>query len=215
MKYVVSTRTVDQQTIVITCQGEMDTLAVQELHQAVDPLLGDTVSYLVFDLAAVEYVSSSVLSFLMATQGRATEKGGKVSLVGARELVRQVFEMASLESLFDFHAKLEDLGIVQATPTQAKGKGKASKKEKVIPLKEAKSVLSTGEGTTTRPEGTRAPEKERVVLASERERKEAWEVEKIQPVAGRRGWRDYGVWIGIAAVVSVSLLVSLYFYLSR
>ena len=125
MKYVVHTRTVDPQTVIITCQGEMDTLAVQELRQAVEPLLADSASHLVFDLAAVEYVSSSVLSFLMATQGRVREKGGKVSLVGASDLVRQVFEMASLDSLFEFHTKLEDLGIVH-TPAPAKGKEKAS-----------------------------------------------------------------------------------------
>src|SRR5713226_5254497 len=112
MKYVRSTRTIDPQTTVVTCQGEMDTLAVEELHQAVDPLLGDAVSHLVFDLAAVEYVSSSVLSFLMATQGRAREKGGKVSLVGASDQVRQVFEMASLDGLFGFYGAIEDLGIV-------------------------------------------------------------------------------------------------------
>jgi anti-anti-sigma factor len=60
------------------------------LHQAVDPLLGDTVSHLVFDLTAVDYVSSSVLSFLLVSQGRLKEKDGKVSLVGASELVKQV-----------------------------------------------------------------------------------------------------------------------------
>jgi anti-anti-sigma factor len=65
MKYVTGTRSVDPQTTVVTCQGEMDSLAVEELHQAVDPLLADSVAHLVFDLAAVEYVSSSILSFLM------------------------------------------------------------------------------------------------------------------------------------------------------
>ena len=71
MKYIRGTRRVDPQTTVVTCQGEMDSLAVEELHQAVDPLLGDSVSHLVFDLAAVEYISSSVLSFLMASQAKA------------------------------------------------------------------------------------------------------------------------------------------------
>ena len=185
----------------------MDTLAVEELHQAVDPLLGNSLSHLVFDLAAVEYVSSSVLSFLMATQGRAKEKGGKVSLVGASELVRQVFEMASLDSLFDFHAKLEDLGIAQATVTQAKGREKASRKEKVIPLREA-TVLPTLKEA-------RAPEKERVVPSSKQEEREVRGVEKIHPVSERGSWKDYGVWIGIAAAVAVSFLVSLYLYLVR
>jgi anti-anti-sigma factor len=208
MKYVRSTRTVDPQTTVVVCQGEMDTLAVQELHQAVDPLLGDTVSHLVFDLAAVEYVSSSVLSFLLATQGRAKEKGGKVSLVGAGELVRQVFEMASLDKLFGFYGRLEDLGIVQAPPALAKGKEKASRREKVVPLKETKaSPPPTKEA--------RVPERDQAVPVSGQGQREAREVEKIHPLAERRSWRDYGVWIGIAAVASVSLLVSLYFYLTR
>jgi anti-sigma B factor antagonist len=216
MKYVRSTRTIDPQTTVVTCQGEMDTLAVEELHQAVDPLLGDALAHLVFDLAAVEYVSSSVLSFLMVTQGRVKEREGRVSLVGASDLVRQVFEMASLDSLFDFHAKLEDLGLALQSPAApAKGKEKAPRKEKVVALKEAKPVLSTGEGTTTPPQESRAPEKERAVPVSGYERREAREVEKIHPLAEKRSWKDYGVWIGIGVLALVSLAVSSYLYLQR
>jgi len=131
MKYVRSTKSIDPQTTVVICQGEMDSLAVEELHQAVDPLLGDSVSHLVFDLGAVEYVSSSVLSFLMASQGKARDKGGGVSLVGASPLVRQVFEMASLDGLFRFYSTLEEAGIAEAMPAQAKDKEKASRQKKV------------------------------------------------------------------------------------
>ena len=223
MKYVLNTRTVDPQTVSITCQGEMDTLAVQELRQAVEPLLGDAVSHLVFDLAAVEYVSSSVLSFLMATQGRAQEKGGKVSLVGASDLVRQVFAMASLDALFGFYGAIEDLGIVQAIPASAKSKERASKKEKVVPLKpgvspvepEAKPVLSAVEGAAAPPPEAGAPGKDKAVPAGRREEREAREVEKIHPVPERGSWRDYGVWIGIAVAVAVSVAVSLYLYLAQ
>jgi anti-anti-sigma factor len=211
MKYLLNTRTVDPQTVIITCQGEMDTLAVEELHQAVDPLLGDTVSHLVFDLAAVEYVSSSVLSFLMATQGKAQEKGGKVSLVAASDLVRQVFDLAALDALFEFHAKLEDLGIVLQAPA-ASLKGKALKKEKSVETKGAKPVLSKGKSANTPSREAREPEKERVASAGGRERREIRTVEKIQPSPEKRSWKDYGVWIGIAVVVGVSLAVSLYLY---
>lgn len=185
----------------------MDTLAVQELRQAVEPLLTDTTSHLVFDLATVEYVSSSVLSFLMTTQGRAQEKGGKVSLVGASDLVRQVFEMASLDSLFDFRAKLEDLGIVHA-PAPAKGKEKASRKEKVVPLNETKaSPPPTKEA--------RVPERDQAVPVSGQERREARAVEKLHPLPERGSWKDYGVWIGIGVLVLVSVAVSAYLYLQR
>jgi len=215
MKYVRSTRTIDPQTTVVTCQGEMDTLAVEELHQAVDPLLGDAVSHLVFDLAAVEYVSSSVLSFLMATQGRAREKGGKVSLVGASDQVRQVFEMASLDGLFGFYGAIEDLGIVQATLAPAKGKEKATRKEKGAQAKEPKPALRVVEKPAAPAQEARAPEKDRVVPTGGDERREAREVEKLHPVGERKSWRDYSVWIGIAVVAAVSLLVSLYLYLVR
>ena len=47
------------------------------------------------------------------------------------------------------------------------------------------------------------------------EGREARAVEKILPLPEKRSWRDYGVWIGIAAVAAVSLLVSLYLYLAR
>jgi anti-anti-sigma factor len=112
MKYVTGTKTIDLQTTVVICQGEMDSLAVEELHQAVDPLLADATSHLIFDFAKVDYLSSSVLSFLLATQSKAKEKSGKVSLVGASDLVKQSFEMAALDGLFQFHGTLEDAGVV-------------------------------------------------------------------------------------------------------
>jgi anti-anti-sigma factor len=110
----------DAHTTVVICQGEKETLAAEGLHQAVDPLLGDGAVHPVFDLAAVEYVSSSVLSFLMSRQASVQETNGKVSLVGASELVRQVFEMAALDSLFTVYRvsaqphKYAELGIFMA-----------------------------------------------------------------------------------------------------
>jgi len=40
-------------------------------------------------------------------------------------------------------------------------------------------------------------------------------VEKIHPMEERRSWRDYDVWIGIAAVVAVSIAASVYLYLAK
>jgi len=216
MKYVRSTKAIDPQTTVVSCEGEMDSLAVEELHQAVDPLLADATNHLIFDFAKVDYISSSVLSFLLAAEGKAKERSGKVSLVGVSELVKQSFEMASLDSLFEFHAKLEDLGITpQAPVAPTRGKEKVPRKEKVVALKEAKPVLSTGEDTKTAPQEAQEPEKERVMPVGRSERRDNREVEKIQPMPERRSWRDYGVWIGITVVATASVGVSLYLYLFR
>lgn len=210
MKYVRSTKTLDPQTTIVVCEGEMDSLAVEELHQAVDPLLADSASHLIFDFAKVEYVSSSVLSFLLATQGKAQEKAGKVSLVGASELVKQSFEMAALDSLFEFRGTLEELGIAAPAPASAKSKGRAGRKEKTAPTKEERLGEEEGQATTAREPQERA--RDSVAPMSQRK---STEVQKLNPAPERRSWREYGVWIGIAAVASISLIVSLYFYLTR
>lgn len=210
MKYVRSTKAVDPQTTVVTCEGEMDSLAVEELHQAVDPLLADSTAHLIFDFAKVDYISSSVLSFLLAAQGKAKEKSGKVSLVGASELVKQSFEMAALDSLFEFRGTLEELGIAVPAPASTKSKGRAGRKEKAASIKEEKVGEEEEQATPAREPQERA--RDSVASSS---RKAGAEVQKISPAPQRRNWRDYGAWIGIAAVASVSLIVSLYFYLTR
>jgi anti-anti-sigma factor len=214
MKYVTGTRTVNPQTTVVICQGEMDSLAVEELHQAVDPLLADATSHLIFDFAKVDYISSSVLSFLLATQSKAKEKSGKVSLVGASELVKQSFEMAALDSLFEFRGTLEDAGVLVTPPPSAKGKEKATRQKKAAEKETA--LASPGvEEVPIRKHEEKPSAREKVSPISERRAREERPVEKLQPMAEPKSWKDYGVWVGIGAVVALSLVISLYLYLGR
>jgi anti-anti-sigma factor len=210
MKYVTATRRVDPQTTVVTCQGEMDSLAVEELHQAVDPLLADSVAHLVFDLGTVEYISSSILSFLMASQAKAQEKGGKVSLVGASDLVKQVFEMAALDGLFAFYGTMAEAGV--APVAQEKDKGKGGRKERKETMKGNGPVLLVVEGASAQRQEEQRPAREKLTPVPERRVRDERSVEKIQPLAEPKSWRDYAVWIGIGVLVVVSVAVSLYLY---
>jgi hypothetical protein len=54
-----------------------------------------------------------------------------------------------------------------------------------------------------------------VTPISERRAREERPVEKLQPVAEPKSWRDYAVWIGIGVMVVVSIIVSLYLYLGQ
>lgn len=213
MKYVTGTKTLDAQTTMVICQGEMESQAVEELHQAVDPLLGDGGLHLVFDLGAVEYLSSSVLSFLMSRQASVKEKNGKVSLVGASEMVRQVFEMAALDSLFTFHGTLAEAGVVPATPE--KGREKGGKKERKAGAKEAGAAAPVVEAVPVQRVEETPSASDPVTPVSERRARVERTVEKLQPLAEPKSWRDYAVWIGIGVLVTVSVAVSLYLYLAR
>lgn len=216
MKYVTGTKSIDAHTTVVICQGEMDTLAAEELHQAVAPLLGDGAVHLVFDLAAVEYVSSSVLSFLLAAQSKAKEKSGKVSLVAASELVKQSFEMAALDSLFEFCRTLEDAGVVVTPPASAKGKERAERKGKgMAATKGDGSSFPVIEKVVVQRQEEKPPAREKVTPISERRAREERSVEKLQPLAEPKTWRDYAVWIGIGVMVAISVGVSLFLYLAK
>jgi anti-anti-sigma factor len=214
MKYVTGTKTIDSHTTVILCQGEMDTLAVEEMRQAVEPLLGDSVLHIVFDLGAVEYISSSVLSFLMASQAKAQDKKGKVSLVGASDLVKQSFEMASLDALFAFYGTLEEAGVVSPA-VQEIGRGKGGRKERKATMKDDRSSSSVVEEVSVGKQEEKPSAREKVTPISERRARDERPVEKLQPMAEPKNWRDYVVWIGIGVLVVMSGAISIYLYLTQ
>ena len=121
MKYVSSVQTLDPRTAVVTCQGEMSILAVEELRQAVDPLLDGSISHLIFDLAEVKYTGSRVLEVLESTYERMRRKRGKVSLVGANSLVRSGLEIFKLDLVVDLYDQIEEVPIgVHPRPIKAK-----------------------------------------------------------------------------------------------
>lgn len=111
MKYVRDVRTLDPRTVVVTCQGEVGIAAVEELHQAVDPLLEGPASHLVFDLTAAEYLSSHALEVLEAASHRVRKKRGRVSLVGANSLVCNGLKVFSLDLLVDLYDRIEEVPI--------------------------------------------------------------------------------------------------------
>jgi anti-anti-sigma factor len=177
----------------------MDVLAVEELHQAVDPLVEDATRHLVLELREVKYVSSSVLQLLIEANDQLKKRGGSISLVGAGSLVRSAFQTAQLDSLFEFCETLEDLGISPpaSRPTPVPPAG---------PLGKPAPAGPSSKPTPTSPASRPGPARERVTPGGP---------EKIFPRP--RPVRDaqfYRFWGGLAALIAASLLLSLYLYLA-
>jgi len=191
MKYIRTTRTVNPETTIVFCQGGMSTLAVEELHQAVDPLLEDTIRHLVLELGEVRYVSSSVLQFLIEANTELKRKGGRISLVGAGPLVRSVIETAQLDSLFEFCETLEELGI--APPTAP-----SSKPAPAGPSSKSTLTPPASRSTPTR-EKTAPPRVEKIFP-------------KPPPKRDAAFWRFWG---GLAALLAASMALTIYLYLTR
>jgi anti-anti-sigma factor len=179
----------------------MNVLAVEELHQAVDPLVEDATLHLVLEMREVEYVSSSVLQFLMEAQDRMKKKGGRISLVGAAPAVRFAFETAQLDSLFKFYEILEELGIAPpaSKPTPVPAAGPSGKPAPAGP---------SSKPTPTPPASRSTPARERVAPGKP--------VEKIFPKPPpKRDAQFWRFWGGLAVLLAASMALSIYLYLTR
>ena len=78
--------------------GCLDTAATPEFAGAIEGLGSATV--LILEMSGLEFIASSALRLLVATQKR---RGGgfKVVLTGMNEVVREVFDVTGLDSIFE------------------------------------------------------------------------------------------------------------------
>ena len=84
-------------TLTVTLAGRLDTNTAPELEAE---LKLDGVKEVVFDFAALDYISSAGLRVLLAVQKTMMSSGGKMSVAHANEMVRGVFQITGLDTVF-------------------------------------------------------------------------------------------------------------------
>ena len=77
--------------------GRLDTNTAPDLEAA---LKLDGVDEVVFDFAGLDYISSAGMRVLMATHKTMAAAGGKMAISGPNAMVRGVFDMTGLSSVF-------------------------------------------------------------------------------------------------------------------
>ena len=83
--------------LTLTVGGRLDTNTSPELEAE---MALDGVKEVVFDLAGLEYISSAGLRVLMAAQKAMMAAGGKMSVANPNAMVKGVFDMTGLSSVF-------------------------------------------------------------------------------------------------------------------
>ncbi len=85
------------ENLVIALEGRLDTTTAPQLEEELKNSL-EGVTELVFDLGALEYISSAGLRVLLATYK--TMRGtGSIQIINANELVQEVFEVTGLSNI--------------------------------------------------------------------------------------------------------------------
>lgn len=80
----------------ITLAGEIDILHEKTLADLAAGFEASALTDVVVDLAAVEFMDSSGLSFLLRLQRTAQERGGTVTVTGARPVVRRTMQIVGM-----------------------------------------------------------------------------------------------------------------------
>jgi anti-sigma B factor antagonist len=82
--------------------GDFDLLASEEVEQVLSGAQLDGNPDLVVDLRSLEFIDSSGIRTLLGAQSRADVVGGHLRLIRGPESVHRVFELAGLDTRFEF-----------------------------------------------------------------------------------------------------------------
>ena len=89
--------------------GRLDNETAEDLDIELDKLVRSPANVIVFDLAALEYISSAGLRSIFRAQRAMTERSGRIVLVHARPQVQKVFEIVRAGDLAAIFTSIEEL----------------------------------------------------------------------------------------------------------
>jgi len=94
-------------TTVLALSGRLDGVSSPALEQKVDALLAAGSRRLVFDCAALTYVSSAGLRVFLATAKKLKAGGGAVAFAALTPSVVEVFELSGFSNVLSIHPARE------------------------------------------------------------------------------------------------------------
>lgn len=94
-------RTQNESAITLALSGRLDTVTQAELAAELEKVFETGKADLVFDLAALEYLSSAGLRVLLSAQKKVNALGVKMKIVGANDTVKEIFEVTGFADIMD------------------------------------------------------------------------------------------------------------------
>lgn len=100
--------------LIVTARGRLDSASAPELERALAPLPGD--ARVVLDLAQITYISSAGIGVLIGLLKRLGAGSGRLALCALTPQVRQVLNIAGLESAFDIQPSVQSAALRVTAP---------------------------------------------------------------------------------------------------
>ena len=87
-----------QKAVIALC-GDLDTAASQQFATEMEPFIADAGKEIIVDFNALEYISSAGMRTILQLNKNAIIKGGKVTITGMSEDIRQLFQMTGFDKM--------------------------------------------------------------------------------------------------------------------
>ncbi|MDR3563979.1 MAG: STAS domain-containing protein [Negativicutes bacterium] len=107
------TITVVDNCVIVNLKGRLYSENVSGLQQKLNDYLEQEYGTFIFDMTELEYIGSGGLGVLIATNKRVLPLGGSVTLVGLQGIVKELFEITRLDTIFTMRSSLEDWQLGQ------------------------------------------------------------------------------------------------------
>lgn len=106
------------QSAILAVEGKLSIgAAVDDFRDSWSDAIANGARDIIVDLSRVPIIDSSAIGSMIRCHSMISEKGGKLKLVGAHEIVRQAFKMTRLDSVFEFY-DTEAAALGQSAATQ-------------------------------------------------------------------------------------------------
>ena len=96
------TITEENDTVIGTLEGRLDTTASAQFAKDMQPLIDNADKHILLDCEKLAFISSSGLRLLLTLRKEAMNKGGDVTIKNVSTEVKQVFTITGFYSLFQF-----------------------------------------------------------------------------------------------------------------
>ncbi|MDD4238773.1 MAG: STAS domain-containing protein [Desulfotomaculaceae bacterium] len=86
-------------TTTLALQGRLDTVTSTQLVNELSAIFEGGAVNLVFDFAALEYISSAGLRVLLTAQKKVNALGTEMNILGANEMVEEIFDVTGFSGI--------------------------------------------------------------------------------------------------------------------
>jgi anti-anti-sigma factor len=98
----------DQNVLIVSVEGRMDTVSAPEFQKRIEDLLDQGETRILMDFGRLEYVSSAGLRSILVAAKNAKSLGGCVSCCSLQDMVRKVFDISGFTSMLPVFDSQED-----------------------------------------------------------------------------------------------------------